>query len=62
VLLPPGRTDTLASQLERLITDSDLRRRLGQAGPARAKALCDPAVILPQLEAVLSQVSATKRR
>jgi glycosyltransferase involved in cell wall biosynthesis len=62
VLLPPGRTDTLASQLERLITDSDLRRRFGQAGPARAKALCDPAVILPQLEAVLSQLSATKRR
>ena len=61
VLLPPGRTDALASQLERLIADGDLRRRLGEAGPARAKALCDPAVILPQLEAVLSQLSATKR-
>jgi glycosyltransferase involved in cell wall biosynthesis len=61
VLLPPGRIDTLSSQLERLILDSGLRRKLGEAGPARAKSLCDPAVILPQLEAVLSQLSATKR-
>jgi glycosyltransferase involved in cell wall biosynthesis len=61
VLLPPGRTDALASQLERLIMDNDLRRRLGEAGPARAKALCDPVMILPQLEAVFSQLSATKR-
>jgi glycosyltransferase involved in cell wall biosynthesis len=62
VLLPPGHTDELALQLERLIRDTDLRRKLGDAGPARAKALCDPAVILPQLEAVLSQLIATKRR
>ncbi len=61
VFVPPGRTDELASQLERLIRDSDLRRRLGEAGPARAKALCDPSVILPQLEKVLSQLSAAKR-
>ncbi len=61
VLLPPGRTDELASQLERLIRDSDLRRKLGEAGPARAKELCDPAVILPQLEAVLLQLSTAKR-
>ena len=61
VLVPPGHTDELASQLERLIRDSDLRRRLGEAGPARAKALCDPSVILPQLEKVLSQLSAAKR-
>ena len=61
VLLPPGRTDELASQLERLIVDGDLRRKLGEAGPARAKALCDPAVILPQLESVLSQLSTAKR-
>jgi len=60
VLLPPGRTDELASQLERLIGDSDLRRKLGEAGPARAKELCDPAVILPQLETVLLQLSTAK--
>ncbi len=61
ILVPPGHTDTLASQLTRLIVDGDRRRKLGNAGPARAKALCDPAVILPQLEAVLSRMSATKR-
>jgi glycosyltransferase involved in cell wall biosynthesis len=61
VLVPPGRTDALASQLEHLVTDGDLRRKLGEAGPARAKALCDPTVILPQLEAVLSKLSAAKR-
>jgi glycosyltransferase involved in cell wall biosynthesis len=62
VLLPPGRTDALAMQLERLIADGDLRRRLGESGPARAKALCDPVIILPQLESVLSMLSATKPR
>jgi glycosyltransferase involved in cell wall biosynthesis len=61
VLLPAGSTDTLKSQLECLILDGNLRRKLGEAGPARAKALCDPAVILPQLEAILSQLSTAKR-
>ncbi len=60
VLVPPGHTDALTSQLGRLIRDADLRCKLGDAGPARAKALCDPAVILPQLEAVLSQMSSAK--
>jgi glycosyltransferase involved in cell wall biosynthesis len=61
VLLPAGSTDTLKSQLEYLILGGNLRRKLGEAGPARAKALCDPAVILPQLEAVLSQLSTANR-
>ena len=61
VLLPSGRTDQLASHVERLLVDGDLRRKLGEAGPMRAKALCDPAVILPQLESVLSQLSTAKR-
>ena len=61
VLVRPGRTDELASQLAHLIVDGDLRCRLGNAGPARAKVLCDPAVILPQLEGVLSLLSAAKR-
>ncbi len=60
-LVPPRDTRELASQLKRLILDSGLRRKLGEAGPARAKQLCDPAVILPQLETLLSQLSATKR-
>lgn len=61
VLLAPGNTEALASQLERLILDSNLRRSLGEAGPARAKALCDPAVILAEFQAVLLQLSGGSR-
>lgn len=36
LLVPPGRPDDLAVALERLVADDDLRRRLGDAGRARA--------------------------
>jgi glycosyltransferase involved in cell wall biosynthesis len=62
VLVPPGDIDALSTQLERLLSDRDLRRKLGEAGPARAKALCDPGVILPQLETILSRLPVAKRR
>ena len=42
VLVPPGDQETLAEVLHSLIADANRRRRLGQGGPARAKALCDP--------------------
>jgi glycosyltransferase involved in cell wall biosynthesis len=60
VLVPPGRMDALALHLHRLILDRELRRKLGEAGPARAKALCDPAMILTQFETLVSELSATK--
>jgi glycosyltransferase involved in cell wall biosynthesis len=36
LLVPPARPDDLATALERLAADGDLRRRLGEAGRARA--------------------------
>ena len=43
ILLPPGDAPALAAALTRLVDDPDAARRLGAAGPARARTLCDPA-------------------
>ena len=42
VLVPQDDSATLAETLARLIADTNLRRRLGGAGPARANLLCAP--------------------
>lgn len=42
VLVSPDDPPALADALERLIKDAELRRRLGRAGPDRARELCDP--------------------
>ena len=54
VLVSPGDTATLAAVLRRLIVDTPERRRLGAAGPARARELCDPAVTMPRLHRLLA--------
>ena len=53
LLVPPGDAAALAAQLRRLLADEPLRKQLGQAGPARARALCDPARQLARLHEVL---------
>lgn len=47
----------LGAALERLVTEPELRQRLGAAGPARARVLCDPATRLRELATVLARVS-----
>jgi glycosyltransferase involved in cell wall biosynthesis len=53
VLLPPGDRGALAEALQRLVNDPSRRAALGQAGPARARALCDPVSQVARLEQVL---------
>ena len=53
LLVPPGDPDALADGLHSLIVDAGRRKRLGQGGPARAKALCDPLTQVQRLSAAL---------
>ena len=54
ILVPPNDPQALAASLRQLIQDSALRRRLGAAGPARARQLCDPATQMARLGELLS--------
>lgn len=60
ILTPPGDVDALSQALGRLIDHPEERRRLGEAGPARADWLCNPKARLEQVEACLRQVIAAK--
>jgi glycosyltransferase involved in cell wall biosynthesis len=55
LLVPPGRPEALAEALARLAADPAHRRRLGAAGPARARAVADPAAALPRLAGALAR-------
>jgi glycosyltransferase involved in cell wall biosynthesis len=48
VLIDPGDAGGLGQAIGRLAGDADLRRRLGSAGGARVRALCDPDTIAAQ--------------
>jgi glycosyltransferase involved in cell wall biosynthesis len=54
ILVPPRRPDELARVLRTLIEQPETRRRIGVAGPARARSLCDPGARLLQLHEVLA--------
>jgi glycosyltransferase involved in cell wall biosynthesis len=60
ILTAPGDPQALASALARLLPDGALRRRLGAAGPARARELCDPARQLPLLGAILAKIESER--
>jgi glycosyltransferase involved in cell wall biosynthesis len=54
VLVPPGDGPALLRALRGLVVDREARARLGAAGPARARELCDPARQLAALAALTS--------
>jgi glycosyltransferase involved in cell wall biosynthesis len=56
-LVAAGDVDGLRHTLASLMVDDDLRRRLADAGPARAAALCDPARQLGRLHDALSSIA-----
>ncbi len=55
LLLPPGDADAWADALVRLATDAELRRRLGEAGPALVRARFDARVIAGQFRELLAR-------
>ena len=58
VLVSPRDAATLASKLSALLDDRGSRERLGSQGPARARALCDPAAQMPRIAGILQQAVA----
>lgn len=54
VLVEPGNAAALAEVLRGLIASESQRQRLGVAGPARARELCDPAVTIPRFYRLLT--------
>ena len=53
-LVTPGDRHALTLTLQALIDDPARRSRLGSAGPARARALCDPSTQIAALERALA--------
>jgi glycosyltransferase involved in cell wall biosynthesis len=58
LLVAPGDPEALKNALRQVICDSNLRARLGAAGPARAAALCDPPRQLECLAGVMGRTIA----
>ena len=56
LLVEPSNPTSVSTALEHLISDRTARRRLGSNGPDRAQRLCDPAVQMPRIAAVLESV------
>jgi glycosyltransferase involved in cell wall biosynthesis len=60
VLVPAGDGAALTRALRRLIVDPDARRRLGNAGPSRARELCDPSRQLAALATLLHGIGSRR--
>jgi glycosyltransferase involved in cell wall biosynthesis len=55
-LVRPNDPAALADALARLLDDPGKRRRLGEAGPVRARELCDPATVLRRLDDLIERL------
>lgn len=58
LLAAPGDVAATADALRTLVGDAELRARLGAAGPARARELCDPEGQMRRLHDLLREVAA----
>jgi glycosyltransferase involved in cell wall biosynthesis len=54
ILLPPDDRGALGPALQRFVDHAELRTSIGLGGPARARALCDPASQIARLEQALA--------
>jgi glycosyltransferase involved in cell wall biosynthesis len=57
ILVKPRDPMALASELSALLDDEHRRARLGSRGPARARALCDPAIRMPEIASILQRAA-----
>jgi len=60
LLVPPEDVNALAAAMERLMADSDLRRRLGEAGARNVRRFHRDAVVA-QWDALIEEVVAAAR-
>lgn len=60
-LAKPGDSESLAHVLRGLVQSPELRRRLSQMGPSRARQLCDPAEQMRSLEQLARQAIGSNR-
>jgi glycosyltransferase involved in cell wall biosynthesis len=60
ITVPPNDPIALAAALGRLIGDAGERRRLGDAGPARARDLCDPQQQMNRLRKTLLNLCGSR--
>lgn len=61
-LVPRNDAPALAQALRELVVSPQTRAKLGEAGPARARALCDPKMQLQRLSSLLTGVVTDVRR
>jgi glycosyltransferase involved in cell wall biosynthesis len=61
VTVAPNDPIALAAALGRLIGDAEVRRRLGNAGPSRARELCDPQQQMDLLRIALINLCSSHR-
>ncbi len=62
ILVPAEDPCALAASLRQMIEDPTLRARMGEAGPARARELCDPLMQIQRLHQTLAGVSKNEYR
>ena len=59
LLVPAGDAASLSAALRRLVTDADLRRKMSNAAPGRARELCEPSRQLKRLRDVIENTVRT---